>query len=341
MARGSLVFACVLLSAAAARAQDNSGAAHALFDEAKRLYDKGDFAAACAKFRASLDLENGLGTRLALATCYERAGRTASAWAEFRDAAAMAGRAGGAEAAREKFARDHAAALEGRLVRLVINAPAGVLVKRDGAPVPIASLAIAVPVDPGLHDLTASADGYEPWSQKVTVGPVPLTTVTVPPLRKIEAPPPPIETNPPPNPPPPQPPPIEPAPPVVPAPATAAEGGTPTLRYVGYGVGAAGLVLVGVGVAVGASASSKWSDAKAMCGTGAPPLQCTPAGVQLHDDAVSAARLATIATIGGVAAIGGGVLLVLFAPDPPPPGAVAIHPGFGTGGPSVVVEGSF
>jgi hypothetical protein len=330
----------VLVSAPAARAQDNTAAAHALFDEGKRLYDKGDFAAACPKFRASLDLENGLGTRLALATCYERAGRTASAWAEFRDAAAMAGRAGGAEAAREDFARKHAADLEPKLVRLVINAPAGVQVKRDGGLVPIASLAIAVPVDPGLHDISASADGYEPWSQRVTVGPAPLTTVTVPPLRRIEAPPRPVEptpTPPPPTPPPPTP--IEPTQPVAPAPA--AEGGTPPMRYVAYGVGGAGLVLVGVGVAFGASASSKWSDAKAMCTTTGSPLQCTPAGVKLHDDAASAATIATIATIGGVAAIGGGVLLFLFASEPPPPGAVAVHPGFGAGGPQVVVEGSF
>ena len=91
MARRSFLaalLAIVTLWAATARAQDTTAAAHALFDEGKKLVEKGDFAGACPKFRASLDLEVKLGTRLALATCLEKIGRTASAWAEFRDAAA-------------------------------------------------------------------------------------------------------------------------------------------------------------------------------------------------------------------------------------------------------------
>src|SRR5262249_44367860 len=152
-------------------------AAHALFDEGKKLVDKGDFAAACPKFRASLDLELKLGTRLALATCLEKIGKTASAWAEFRDAAAMASRAGAGEAPREKYALDHAAALEGKLSKLpiTVGAPSpGLAVKRAGALVPAASFALAVPVDPGDHTVAATADGYEPWSQTVTVGVQPL-----------------------------------------------------------------------------------------------------------------------------------------------------------------------
>src|SRR5262249_5794123 len=155
------------------------------FDEGKKLVDKGDFAAACPKFRASLDLEAKLGTRLAIATCLEKVGKTASAWAEFRDAAAMASRAGAAEAPREKYAPDHGAALEGRLSKLTITVGApfpGLAVKRDGDLVPAASFGLAVPVDPGDHTVAATADGYEPWSQTVTVRTEPLTSVTVPPL---------------------------------------------------------------------------------------------------------------------------------------------------------------
>jgi hypothetical protein len=311
-----------------ARGQDKTAAAHALFDEGKKLVDAGDFAAACPKFKASLDLEVKLGTRLALAACLEKIGRHASAWAEFRDAAAMAGRMGAAEAPREKYALDHAAALEGKLVRMTIHAPAGVTVRRDGEPVPPVSFGTPVPVDPGPHEVVASAEGYEPWARKMTVGGEPVT-VTVPPLKKLEPPPAPI--------PPPVPPPVPAAAPA-PVPTPAPESETPAQRYLGYGVGAAGVVLVGVGLAFGASASSKWSDAKAMC-SGGSPLQCTPAGVALHDDAVSAARLSTIATVGGAAAIAGGVILILTASESPAPPPVSLQ--LAPTGAAVVVAGDF
>src|SRR5262249_36684522 len=166
----TLVIAFLALWPGSARAQDNTAAAHALFDEGKKLVDKGDFAAACPKFKASLDLEVKLGTRLALAACLEKIGRNASAWAQFRDAAAMASRMGAAEAPREKYALDHAAALEGKLDKMTIQAPPGVTVKRDGELVPAVSLGSPIPTDPGPHEVTASAEGYEGWSQKVTVG---------------------------------------------------------------------------------------------------------------------------------------------------------------------------
>ena len=56
-------------------------AAEATFRQATALMDEERFAEACEKFAASQDLDPGLGTLLHLADCYDRAGRTASAWA--------------------------------------------------------------------------------------------------------------------------------------------------------------------------------------------------------------------------------------------------------------------
>ena len=87
----------VTLSPVVAAAQSSSGdkaAADALFDEGKRLLAAGDTAQACAKFETSMKLFDQLGTRLNLADCYEKVGRTASAWAEFREAASLATKRG-------------------------------------------------------------------------------------------------------------------------------------------------------------------------------------------------------------------------------------------------------
>src|ERR1044071_9483616 len=100
------------------RAEDRV-AAEGLFTDARRLMQEGDFESACPKLEASRRLEPGLGTTLNLGNCYEKLGRTASAWAEFRSAVAEAQRAG--DAVRKSTAVKRAAALEARLTRLQIN----------------------------------------------------------------------------------------------------------------------------------------------------------------------------------------------------------------------------
>ena len=96
-------------------AQDRA-TAEALFQEAKKLKAAEEYDAACPKFAASQKLDPALGTLLNLADCHEQQGLTASAWAEFLEAATLARRAGQAE--RAKVAKERATALEGRLTRL-------------------------------------------------------------------------------------------------------------------------------------------------------------------------------------------------------------------------------
>ena len=73
-------------SAAAEVSSSQRATAEALFQQAAQLMDQKRFSEACEKFAASQELDSGLGTMLYLADCYEQAGRTASAWALFREA---------------------------------------------------------------------------------------------------------------------------------------------------------------------------------------------------------------------------------------------------------------
>lgn len=135
----------------------------------------GKYAEACPKFEASQQLDPGLGTMLNLAECYEKTGRTASAWAEYREAIPLA-RAAGSKA-RQDLAVERAQALEERLSTLTIRAMSGdaadaqLEVRRDGVAVQPAELGSPIPVDPGEHLIEARAPGKAPWSSKVQVGP--------------------------------------------------------------------------------------------------------------------------------------------------------------------------
>ena len=179
--RGTLTLGrlCVALAvtsvgapAAAQRSVDEKAAAEALFDHAKRLMAQGRYAEACPKFAESQKLDEGIGTLLYMADCYEKNGQSARAWAAFREAAAKAKAAGQVE--REKIARDRAGALEPSLSKLTItvepaNVLDGITVVRDGIPVGKALWGTAIPVDPGRHQIEAAAPGKKRLSLFVDV----------------------------------------------------------------------------------------------------------------------------------------------------------------------------
>ncbi|WP_437805522.1 hypothetical protein [Sorangium sp. So ce1078] len=166
-------------------ARADTAAAQALFDAARQLMAQGKYADACPKLEESQRLDPGIGTRFNLAACYEQLGRTASAWSTFLDVAGAAKAAGQVE--REKVARQRATALEPRLIRLTItapaDAPADLQVKRDGAPVGRAQWGMPVPVDPGKHTIEAAAAGRSPFVKTVELTRAGATeTVAIPPL---------------------------------------------------------------------------------------------------------------------------------------------------------------
>lgn len=192
----ALVCALVIASGAAAAgpafagpAQDgrDSPAAEALFEEARLLLLSKRYAEACAKLEMSQRLDPGTGTLLNLGRCLEAMGRTASAWARFREAAASAAAAGQRE--REQEARARAAALEPRLAYLTVHAdqdgaqPAALIVRRDDVLLERGLWGAPLPIDPGEHTIEATSDGYEPRTIVVRVeGDASRRTVVIPPL---------------------------------------------------------------------------------------------------------------------------------------------------------------
>ncbi|MEZ4308280.1 MAG: hypothetical protein R3F14_09575 [Polyangiaceae bacterium] len=92
--------------------------AEALFVEAKKLLKQGKVAEACRKLEGSYRIDPAGGTVLNLALCHEEEGKIATAWAELKEALAMAKKANRRD--RERIARDHLDAIEPKLPYLLV-----------------------------------------------------------------------------------------------------------------------------------------------------------------------------------------------------------------------------
>ena len=299
---------------ALAQSGADKAAAEALFQAGRDLMNAGKYDEACPKFEASQRLDAGLGTLLFLADCYEKAGKLASAWATFREAESIA--AGRSDQARGQIAKTRYTALEPRLSKLWIKVADGsdpaVVVKRDGEAIPKESWGVALPTDAGDHRIEASAPGKMSWTTTVNVaGEGANIPVNVPAL--VPAP-------------------TAPSTPVapVPAPQAATEPLAPpppshdgsTQRLLSYIAGGVGVVGLGLGTYFSVHASSKKNDSLSHCRKDQPNL-CDQTGVDLRDQALSSAHLATGFMIGGGVLLASGVVLFLTAPSGRSEGAVA------------------
>ena len=183
----SLVAAAIIAStvpAGSAPSTSDKATAQMLFDDALKLLDKKKYPEACRKLEESLRLDPAMGTQYRLGECYEKLGRVASAWVQYREVVDAATSAGLPD--RERKARERAAAIEPRLPRLIIAIPTpvpGMRVRRDGMDVGEAQYGSSVPVDPGAHDLEATAPGHEPWTKKIDIEERATLTVKVPRLK--------------------------------------------------------------------------------------------------------------------------------------------------------------
>ena len=310
------VLATALVAPAVARAQrnDDLARADALFNAAKALLEAGQNVDACAKFAESERLAPGLGVTMYLADCYERIGRTASAWTEFRSAEGLARQRSDK---RADIARARAQALEPKLDRLtIVVAPtvplAGLQVLRDGAVVAPEEWGIAVPVDPGDHVVLVSAPGHAqralpahlaPENPSVTlridrlddtpslaVAPGPAPAAGSPPSSAATA-----STS------------SEPTP----APSDNPDPGK-TRRWIGIAVGGAGVVGVALGAVFGLGAKSKLDQSND--GHCDHADTCDPTGLSLRKDASQAAGASTVAFVVGGVALAGGIVVYLTAP---------------------------
>jgi hypothetical protein len=167
----ALVLAGAALSASQAHAQARDPvAAEARFRAGRAAAEKGDYEAACSRFRESQSLDPAPGTTFNLADCEEHRGKLATAWELFtRVASALPP---GDD--RVKIASGRAAALEKRLPKLTITlaqgAPGGTAVRRDGVDIGPATLGVPLPIDPGQHVIVVRAPGRDDHTTTVDIG---------------------------------------------------------------------------------------------------------------------------------------------------------------------------
>jgi hypothetical protein len=310
---GALLVGSAWPTAAQAQGADKA-AAEALFTQARQLMSEQRYAEACSKFEASQQLDAGLGTLLHLADCYEKAQRLASAWATFREAAALAATRG--EPERSQIAKVRAAALEPQLLRLQIeappNAPESLEVRRNGVLVPLAALGTAVPVDAGTWLIRVSAEGYQPYEASVSLQqtdpkvPYVLEVPALMPAAKAtEAAPRPQAEQP------------------GAAAGTSAQQDTSTpgsQRTLGLIVGSAGLIAGVVSGIFTVMGMSSHDDSLSDC-LESDENRCGTRGKKDRDDALSQLQVATVAGIVAGVGIAAGTTLFITAPSPESPSA--------------------
>ncbi|RYZ02195.1 MAG: hypothetical protein EOO73_32775 [Myxococcales bacterium] len=305
----ALVPTClVALGAAPALAQTGTdkAAAEALFDQGVRLMKSGSLTEACPKLEESERIDPAVGTLLYLGECYEKTGKTASAWATFREAASLATTS--SQPDRARLAAGRAQELEPKLSRLSVevapeaaNIP-GLVVKRGPNKLEPSLYGTPLPVDPGDYRVEASAPGYEPWSTpvKVEAGQA-NASVRVPVLVKapegaaaapatgggVEGP---LAERP-------------------PAAVAVKSSGLTTQQTLGIVAGGVGIVGVGLGSYFGIRAISKNSDAEQHCPKEGFCSNTT--GVELTNQARDSAAASNVAFAVGAGLVAVGAVLYL------------------------------
>jgi hypothetical protein len=274
---------------------------------------QGRYSEACPKFEESQRSDAGLGAQFHLADCWQHLGRTASAWALFREVESGARALG--QTSRERVARDRAVALEPFISKIVIAphdaaATPGVDVRRDGAPAGREQWDVPVPVDPGTHVVAVTAPHKQPWQTNVEVlSDGKVVTVDIPPLAAVEeasavvqAPEQPLA---------PPPPPPQPAKGVT----SPMRSGAPTAFVEDRGAGqrAIGWTLVGVGIAgltAGVYFGAQWIDDRSLIDAPCAGSSCG----SLQQDARTQALRAEWLLAGGGATFLIGAVVVATAP---------------------------
>lgn len=293
---GAVVTTVVGVSPAWAQVHDTV-AAEALFDEGLTLFDAEKYEAACSKFQASQRLDPAVGTLLNLGRCLEKSGKTASAWAAYRQVQAVAIRE--SDTRRQQAAHERELALEKHLSTIVVDVvPSaivpGLVIRRDGTPIERAEWGVPIPVDPGEHEIEVSADGRIATTHIVAVAPDSRVTETVAALAASDvtgrtngdA----IHAN---------------------REGHRTSSGRSTLNLV---VGGSAAIAAGLGTYFAMDASSKWNAARAHCPVASP---CDIEGAALSHDAGTSADVATVSFAIAATAVVATVILWITSPRAP------------------------
>ena len=298
-----------------APSESDQALAQSLFDDAVRLKEKEDYAAACPKFAESQRLDPGGGTLHNLGLCREKEGKLASAWAAYNESLSSAIKDHRPE--REAAARQRIAVIEGQLARIVIKVSAeasatkGLEILLDGTPVRAAAWGTPTPIDKGRHALSATAPGKLTWSTTIDVANdgVNVDAPEIPALADATAP----------------------TAPVVPS-----AGGLSTQALVGcvaIGIGGASFI---AGAVFGIMAFERRGRSNDEC----PAERCTQLGVELNNQAKTYAWLANVGVGLGLLSAGAGVVLLVTAPKASR-AAIRIVPSVGPGVATLTAVGTF
>ncbi len=284
------LIAALLALPAPARAQQ--AAADALFDSARSAMAKGDFNAACEQFRASDKLDPAVGTELNLADCEEKRGHVASAWELYRTAQEKLGE----KDERVALARSRTQALEPRIPKLTLTlasgAPKDSTVREGQVDLGSGTFGVALPVDPGAHELVVSAPGFQPRTFQISLKEGEARTLSVGPGAPLAAAT--VATRP-----------VTGKPPAPAEPAPRAHASERTLGFTLGGVGVAGL---GVGAIAGVLELGKKHTVDADCG---PDKSCTSTGLDAAHSARTFEMVSNVGWVVGAAALGAGVYFLL------------------------------
>jgi hypothetical protein len=328
-AKRTFLVAAVLATALAvpsvAHAQDR---ADALFREGRSLLDAKKYDAACPKLAESQKLEPGAGTLLALALCHEGQNKTATAYEELREAAALGRKVGRPELANA--AEKRAASMEPGLSKLVVRLPEGARydVRCDDEALRSDRLGAPFPVDPGEHRVFVSAPGKKDRSYVVRLAGAGLVEIVVDKLD--EAAPAAIAA--------PAPRPVS-APrlaPLTEPPVEAEVSHGSAQRTIGYALLGLGVVGLGTGAYFGGRAISEHSEASRAC----PKGPCDDA-TAANDRAKSSLNMSIVSVTAGTGALALGAILLMTAPSSRPARSARVIPQAGPSQAGITVVGAF
>jgi hypothetical protein len=258
--------------------------AETLFQRARELMGENDFATACPLLEEAYSLDRGAGTLLALALCHEGNRKPATALREYRESLSLAVQADRPD--RVMLAESHVQRLEASVPRVVVRLasapPAGLVLMLDGATLDRTTMIAGAPVDPGTHEVAASAPATVPWHGAVDVAAASGTTVVdVPALVSLVR-----------------------APVLAPAAARSS-----LARTLGWTAGGLGVIAAALGAVFGGSAFGAEARSKAEC----DGSQCTSDGVTWNQRARQDALVSDVSFGVGGAALATSLWLLLRA----------------------------
>jgi hypothetical protein len=268
--------------------------------QAKKLFEQGladmmaeRYETGCASIEQSYELSGLLGALFTLAECNAKWGKMATALEHYRSYLAgyskLSPEKRAKQGERQKVAAEQISALTGAAPKLVISlpkdAPAGVVIERDGKLVPDGEIGAPIPVDPGDHVVEARFPSGETKRYEVRVEAAKDERVAI----------------------------------ELPSEGSSGgdvppqEGDGDTMRMVAYIVGGVGVLGLAAGAATGAGAIATRGTVDDNC----VDTVCTQEGKDAADTTKLLGNISTITFAVGGAALATGVVLFLLAPDGP------------------------